>query len=127
MIKLKDILKEVLLSYNEIGHSSESFIWWWKNDGEEFHVRQTKDVRSHPTEGSDFEGRYDPQKKIISIVDMGLYRKNKGLSDFSHTNIENVPENLLRMLEYAFGDDAKIKTFYENNNKGVHSKNVHTL
>ena len=113
MIKLKDILKEVL-SYNEIGHSSESFIWWWKNDGEEFHVHPTKKVLSHPVMGSDFEGRYDPQKKIISIVDMGLYRKNQGISDFSNTNLENVPDNLLRRLKFAFGDDTKIEAFYEN-------------
>ena len=122
MIKLKNILKEVL-SYNDIGHSSESFIWWWKNDGEEFHVHPTKDVHSHPIEGSDFEGRYDPQKKIISIVDMGLYRKNKGLSDFSNTNLTNVPDNLLRRLKFAFGDNARIEPFYESVKK-VYSKNL---
>lgn len=120
-------IKETV-TYNDIGHrpKSNNKIWWWYNDGEEFHTRPASGG-SHPSLRSDFEGRYDADKNMISLVDMGEYRKAEKFNQFGsqfdipNAEIRNVPENLLRRLKFEFGDNASIKTFFEENIKTISS------
>ena len=112
----KKAVQEVI-SYNDIGHNyknKKNKISWWYNDTEELHVRPAD--RCHgPSTRSDFEGRYDADKNMISIVDMGEYRKSSDLGRFNvdNTDIKNVPENLIRRLKFEFGDNTILKSFFE--------------
>jgi hypothetical protein len=107
MIKLKNILKEMeVLNYYDIGHDNNSYLWWWRNSDEHFEVHSVKNLPSHPC-AADFQGRYDPEKNMISIVDMSSYARK-----LNKTDLKNVPINLLRRLNFEFGDTAQMKTFF---------------
>ena len=103
------------ITYHDIGHGNpqSSWLWFWTNDGEEFTVIPTLKGKSHYATkiNSDFQGRFDPDKNIVSIVDKNAYSKDDG----STTEMKNVPHNLLRRLKYQFGDDVEFKTFFEEN------------
>jgi len=109
------------ISYGDIGHNPKNKsnkLWWWFNDSEELVVVPAD--RSHPSSiRSDFEGRYDADKHLISLVDMGAYRKSNKAGQFEkdNTSIENVPENLIRRLKFEFGDNISIKTYFEESVK----------
>ncbi len=87
------------IGYNDIGHNFKNKkdrnnkIWWWNNDSEEFHVRRA-DMSHSSMLRSDFEGRYDAGKNMVSVVDMGAYRKSNDLKQFNidSTHLDNIPK-----------------------------------
>ncbi len=96
-------------TYDDIGHTHKNKnnkIWFWV-DGDLIVMPSTK---AHLDQGirADFEGRYDADKKTVSVVDMGSYRNHKGI-----TNIHTLPPDLVRRLKFEFGDDVRLQTFFE--------------
>jgi len=108
------------LYYSDIGHTHDrgDKIWFWTHNGNLI-VKPASKYGGHLTyrhhDRSDFEGRYDAKNKMVSIVDMGHFRKTDG-SDFGYDSSEdlrNLPTDLVQMLRDEFGDDIKMKIFME--------------
>lgn len=117
--RLKYINKPVNESddyYMNYGHDRDGdWMWQYFLHGGEFIKRRTKVGDTHSTVFSrraDFEGRYDVKKKVITVADMSH------LSSPSQ-NVDELPDSLLQRLKYEFGDDARIKRFYEEQTQGL--------
>jgi hypothetical protein len=107
----KTPISQDTITYTSIGHdprNKKNKIWFWRNDGEEFKVLPAKEGHlNHVGFGADFEGRFDADKNMVSIVDMSTFYKG------GNTDLSRVPSNLLRRLKFEFGDNVSLKTFYE--------------
>lgn len=90
--------------YLQIGHNPKSTIWAFI-DGEFKKYPESVYGTTHYKLGlsrkADFLGRYDPEKKAISIVN------NKN----SYSEDTEVPPEIIRRLKFEFGDDNRILLF----------------
>lgn len=92
-------------SYLSYGHNEKSFIWTW-NPHEDLIVMRTKGERSHgDLARASYSGRYDPRKKVATIVDMDEFSKNKD------TDLTEIPNELKQLLQFKFGDDITLKPY----------------
>ncbi len=90
--------------YTDIGHQNNSNdkLWWWDKDDGKLNIRKAKSGKIHATHGagacwdSDFWGRFDSDKNIVSIA--------------SNTHM-NVPEELVNLLQFEFGDNIRFQEF----------------
>jgi hypothetical protein len=88
-------------------HNSKNRIWAWK-DGN-LHIKKTDDSGHYGfIHRADFQGRYDSNKKTVSVIDMGSYRSGR-----NDTDVNNLPDDLVRQLKFEFGDNVRFKAFYE--------------
>lgn len=131
MIKLKSLIIEIFKKtqfsyreyinenfYTDIGHDDKSILWVWFNDGERFLTRPSDILHAQWPQAnrSDYEGRYDKEKNIVSIVDMSSIKNLNGF------DISTVPENLMKRLKFEFGDETKFKTYEESSKQLNESK-----
>ena len=63
---------------------------------------------------SDYEGRYDAKTKRVSIVDLAHYNRDDVEFGFDHSNdLSRLPQELIQLLKFEFGDDIKMTIFME--------------
>lgn len=101
--------------YMDYGHEDDgNWIWQYFSDGtfrkEQVDVGDTH-VIVFPNRGADFEGRYDVRRRVITIADMSHLMTPS-------QDVDELPTNLIRRLKFEFGDDARIKRFYEECKEG---------
>lgn len=120
--RLEYINKSVTESdyYMDYGHDRDGdWIWQYFLHGGEFKKKQVQvgDIHTQifPGRRADFEGRYDVKRKVITVADMSHLMNPS-------QNVDDLPNSLIQRLKYEFGDDVKIKRFYEEGTRGLKSE-----
>jgi predicted nucleotidyltransferase len=101
--------------YMDFGHNKGDYLWKWSR-GESLTKIKTKGEGPAywhtyilPTYNADYCGRYDVKKNIVTVASLGGVHDPKLQSQ----NIDDVPDELVRLLKFEFGDDVALKRFYE--------------
>ena len=91
------------LSYTNIGHSVGDWLWAYRDGGKFIKKEVLSGRETHFSlglmYGYDFFGRYDKKRNAVTVTNLG--------------DGEEVPEELIRILKYEFGNGIKIKQFKE--------------
>ena len=105
--------------YSDVGHDSENRrnkLWFWSEGGNLIVKPVTGGGHlTYPQhDRSDYEGRFDAKTKRVSIVDLAHYNRDDVEFGYDHSNdLSRLPQELIQLLKFEFGDDIKMTIFME--------------